>query len=233
MQWSVQGVSVVYSLSLRPAGKARLTKPDWHCQELCEQRDWIYITAQSSFVKCFLWGNPFHSNCGGQRSKPEAGRKALQLQCRQSKLMETKTDGAFSFLLTRKNQFITRKLFSNSQQSVNTSDNLWQDPGCQSLQYEPWLFTWWTTVKQCAEFLVYTVGRKHHKCSEHSHCSRSLILVGDHSIFSWKYTLIWSKCFKLKPRIRSLKSTSHMRMFCTTFLSITVKITSSLMTWQC
>lgn len=38
MQWSFQGVAAVCSLSLGPGGAARLTKPDWQCQELRVQR---------------------------------------------------------------------------------------------------------------------------------------------------------------------------------------------------
>lgn len=52
-QWSVQGVSVVCSLSLHPVGIARLTKLDWHCQELCKRSVWIYIRALSCFINAF------------------------------------------------------------------------------------------------------------------------------------------------------------------------------------
>lgn len=57
-QWSVQGVNAVCSLSLHPAGTARLTKPDWHCQELCEHSVWIYIRALSSFINAFCGETP-------------------------------------------------------------------------------------------------------------------------------------------------------------------------------
>lgn len=60
LQRSVQGVGVVCSLSLRPGGKARLTKPGWHSQELREQRLDFYIRALGPLYKGSLWGNPIH-----------------------------------------------------------------------------------------------------------------------------------------------------------------------------
>ena len=64
-------------------GKPGLTKADWHCQELWEQSDLIYIRAPSCFccccccVKCFFCGE-IPSTAGlevrGRSSEHEAGR---------------------------------------------------------------------------------------------------------------------------------------------------------------
>lgn len=68
MQWSFQGVAAVCSLSLSPGGAARLTKPDWQCQELRAQRLDLHKNFEL-LQKCFFF----------------EGGKSLSVQYEQSK----------------------------------------------------------------------------------------------------------------------------------------------------
>lgn len=55
MQWSFEGVAAVCSLSLGPGGAARLTKPDWQCQERRVQRLDLHKNFEL-LQKCFFEG---------------------------------------------------------------------------------------------------------------------------------------------------------------------------------
>lgn len=72
MQWSFQGVAAVCSLSFSSGGAARLTKPDWQCQELRAQRLDLHKNFEL-FQKCFFRG------------------KSLSVQSEQSKVARKKT----------------------------------------------------------------------------------------------------------------------------------------------
>ncbi len=136
MQWCVQGVTVVCSLSLHPAGEARLTKPDWHCQELGEQSEWIRWAA--------LWalfvGKSLLSSVLGQRSKQQSSNsEAGGASGAASSTIQTHGDQSWwsvqEFLVNSLSLF---KMLSNRRQSVNTRDNLCQASYCVSF----WYFSW-------------------------------------------------------------------------------------------
>lgn len=110
---------MVCSLSLCPVGKASLTKPDWHCQELYEQSDCIYIRVHKSaelLHKSFFVGKPHPQQ--SQRSQVGLEEASFKVHTHKEPNL-TERLGAFCCLVMSKTYtFITRELLSNKKRKV-------------------------------------------------------------------------------------------------------------------
>lgn len=121
MQWSVQGVSAVCSLSLHPEGigqanQTRLALPRTQRLDLHKSSELPH--------KCFLWGNPFHGRVSSQRIKERARswkRYHSWVLQRKNETVQTNTDESFESLNSTQSVY---SVFMSCTMSCDTSLDL-------------------------------------------------------------------------------------------------------------